>query len=529
MLRIISSCRLIDAISPLLLLDLTSGSDELFPEPDSISEAGFSECSEADSITDGQQGTSVVKAYQSSEGAEFVNSFFTHSRLHYLSTWSMELKQFTAKMLRLVSPRYPLLPARDSLRGTGVRAVVHIDLDCFFVSVSIRNKPHLKGKAVAVTHAKLPKTGSESKHPTTKDSIPKHLLDSTSDIASCSYAARDVGVKNGMSVGEAIKLCPDLIPLSYDFEAYREVSQCFYEILLQYSSCVEAVSCDEAFIELTDYVSGPEQVEDLVLKLRSEVESKVGCTVSAGVAHNMLLARMCTRIAKPNGQFYLPLISTGNFLESQTVNNLPGVGYSTTRKLREMSIETCSQLRTLSLEKLQNTFGNKTGKSLHDFARGIDERVLKTETERKSVSVDINYGIRFKNMSEAESLISNLATELEKRSCDAGVVGGTVTLKMKIRQASAPKETWKYLGHGACNNVTRSLTLLQPTRSAGEMTRLALRLLKQVGPVASDIRGMGLQLSKLVLPSSEGSSLGMDMRAFLKPMSDQEARYVLHI
>ncbi len=467
----------------------------------------------------------IVKAYQASEGADFVNSFFTHSRLHYLSTWSTELKQFTAKMLKQVLPRYPKLLPTESLRSKQLRAVVHIDLDCFFVSVSIRNKPHLKGKAVAVTHAKLPKSGSESKSPS-KDSIPKHLLDSTSDIASCSYTARDTGIKNGMSVGEAMKRCPDLVLLPYDFEAYRDVSQQFYEILLQCSSCVEAVSCDEAYIELTDYISDSQEAEHFVLKLRNEIESKVGCTVSAGIAHNMLLARMCTRIAKPDGQFYLPMANTENFLKSQNVKNLPGVGYSTTRKLREMNIETCPELSNTSLEKLKEIFGQKTGKILYDFARGIDERELKTETERKSVSVDINYGIRFKNISEAESLLKNLANELEKRASDADVLGGTVALKMKLRKASAPSKTWKYLGHGACDNVTRSMTLLQPTRSSSEVFRLSLRLLKQVSPVASDIRGMGLQLSKLVLTSSEGAvpSLGQDLRAFLKPAVEEETK-----
>ena len=478
--------------------------------------------------------TSVAKPYQQSQGAQFVSEFFTHSRLHYLSTWSTELKQFTAIMLEKVKPRYPKLEPRDSLRGSNQRAVVHIDLDCFFVSVSIRDKPHLKGKPVAVTHAKLPKNQEGETHlSSSKDSIPKHLLDSTSDIASCSYSARDVGVHNGMSVGKAMKLCPDLILLPYDFEAYREVSQSFYEILLQYSSIVEAVSCDEAYIEFTDYVSDASQVGGMVLDLRREVEAKVGCTVSAGVAHNMLLARMCTRVAKPDGQFYLPESDILTFLESQSVQHLPGVGYSTTHKLKELNIETCSQLSALSLEKLQETFGQKTGRVLYNFARGVDDRELKTATERKSVSVDINYGIRFKAISEAESLIGNLAKELERRATEAGVVGGTVVLKMKIRQASAPQETWKYLGHGACDNVTRSFTLLQPTRSSAEVTRLAVRLLKQVGPVASDIRGMGLQLSKLVpaVPGDgHGSTRGMDLRQFMKPeTSSNELRSGMYV
>ena len=482
----------------------------------------------------------VAKSYHSSRGEQFVSDFFTHSRLHYLSTWSTELKQFTANMLQQVKPRYTKLNSSCSLRSKGQRAVVHIDLDCFFVAVSIRNKPHLKGKPVAVTHAKLSRRNEEGPHIDTengrfngnetspsKDFLPKHLLDSTSDIASCSYAARDVGVHNGMVVGEAMKLCPGIILLPYDFENYRKVSQEFYETLLHYSSCVEAVSCDEAYIEFTEYVQDFKQVEEIVLELRVEIESKTGCTVSAGISGNMLLARMSTRVAKPNGQSYLPLDQAEDFLGTQSVGQLPGVGYHTTQKLKEMGVSTCSQLHSVPLEKLQVLFGVKTGKILYEHARGIDSRELKTNTERKSVSVDINYGIRFSEISEAESLIGNLATELEKRATDAQVLGGTVILKMKVRRQTAPKETRKYLGHGSCDNVTRSFALLQPTRSAVELTRLASRLLKQIRPDPSDIRGMGLQLSKLVSTSPNSSSghsstMGVDLRTFLKPNSANE-------
>ena len=465
-----------------------------------------------------------VNAYNSSKGAEFVSEFFSHSRLHHLSTWSTELKQFTARMVNHIQPKYPKLHPSQSLRAQHHQAVVHIDLDCFFVSVSIRGKPHLKGKPVAVTHAGIRAPQSAGTSPV------KHLQDSTSDVASCSYEARNAGVYNGMSVGNAVKLCPNLELLPYDFEGYRQVSQLFYETLVLYSSTVEAVSCDEAYLELTDYVEDFNRVETIISELRNEVEAKTGCTVSAGISHNMLLARLSTRKAKPNGQFYLAVDQAESFLASLSVHDLPGVGYSTTNKLNGMGIETCGELRALTLAKLQKDFGLKNGTMLYEHSRGIDSRVLKVTSERKSVSVDINYGIRFTDISEAESLIKNLADELEKRAKDAEVTGGNVTLKMKIRKPDVPHETWKHLGHGVCDNVSRSTLLLQPTQDAKEIGQLAVKLLRQKRVVASDIRGIGVQLSKLVSTHAESAASKEGANLFQSPSnatkSDPTPRYL---
>ena len=476
---------------------------------------GASSSKTVEQTSAGLQVPRTTKVYKPSKGVEFVNEFFTHSRLHYLSTWSTELKQFTARMVNHIRPKYPKLDPSQSLRSQQQRAVVHIDLDCFFVSVSIRDKPHLKGKPVAVTHAKAPPPEHPADHGTTSHSSAnsghspvKHLQDSTSDVASCSYEARKAGVHNGMSVGKAVKLCPDLELLPYDFDGYRQVSQIFYETLLLYSSTVEAVSCDEAYLELTDYAEDFSRVEALIGELRREVEMKTGCTVSAGISHNMLLARLSTRTAKPNGQFYLSIDQAEDYLGSLSVHDLPGVGYSTTNKLKEMNVQSCGELQTLSLAKVQKDFGLKTGTMLYEYSRGIDSRELKVTSERKSVSVDINYGIRFTDISEAESLIKNLADELAKRAKEAEVAGGNVTLKMKIRKPDVPHETWKYLGHGVCDNVSRSTLLLQPTQEAKEISQFAVKLLKQVKVVASDIRGMGLQLSKLVSTHPESTAAG---------------------
>lgn len=459
-----------------------------------------------------------------SKGMGFVNEFFAHSRLHYLSVWSTELKEFTADMLGKITPRLAKLPSSASLKSLKTRAVVHIDLDCFFVSVSLRSHPHLKGKPIAVTHAKssrqtregeatsgedftieeLPSDGAQAP----SDRCTRDPTNSTSVIASCSYEARSAGVSNGMSVGQALKKCPSLVLLLYDFKAYREVSQEFYEILLHYSSLIEAVSCDEAYLELTDYCRDVEHIFQVVQELRGEVYTKTGCTVSAGVSQNMLMARMCTRAAKPDGQLLLfSPEEVDSFLASQKVRDLPGVGYSTAGKLKDLGVETCAELKSMSLNALRAQFGTKTGKILYDYARGVDSRELKTTTERKSVSVDINFGIRFRDISEAVILLGSIAEELQKRAEHACVAGNHITLKMKIRKQDAPMEPWKFLGHGACDNISRSMSLLQPSYTAAECGGLAVKLLKQLNPVAADIRGMGLQLSKLVKLSVAKSSI----------------------
>lgn len=480
-------------------------------------------------------------SYDPATGGEFVSEYYTHSRLHHLSTWSTELKQFTSKMLPQVLQKQPKLPPELSLRGRNRRLVVHIDLDCFFVSVSIRDKPHLKGRPVAVCHAKLPK-GKEHKQEkqspldcsdtsaetTSQDgaslslqegsegsALPQYLLKSMSDIASCSYEARRAGLYNGMFVGEALQLCPELQLVPYEFDKYHEVSKEFYKILMSYSAAIEAVSCDEAYIELTDYVQSTEQAEKVIQEVRDEVKSSTGCTVSAGLAENMLLARMATRVAKPNGQYFLPPEEVLNFLTHQKVHDLPGVGYSTSLKLREKGVETCGELQQVSLSKLQSDFGSKTGRMLYDFSHGKDSRELKLSSERKSLSVDLNYGIRLTASSDAEDLLKNISEELERRATEAQVLGGTITLKLMVRKPEASVDTRKYLGHGSCNTISRSYSLLQPTGEAAEIARMATRLLKQISPSPQDIRGVGLQLTRLV-SSKEASGGGMaDLRRLM--------------
>lgn len=475
----------------------------------------------------GEASTSFASAPK--KGRSFVNEFYSHSRLHHLSTWSSELREFTTKNLPLVRRKYKTLPPSKSLRRLGVKGICHIDIDCFFVSVGLRDRPDLLGQPVAVTHARDSKKrpleegeggGGEEEGIEFEGSdaqgggdgggggggrVP--LSRSTSDIASCSYEAREYGIRNGMSVGEAVKLCPRLNFLPYEFEKYRAVSQTLYEIVITYSHAVEPVSCDEVFIEFSDYAASWDEMGEIVSTLRREIEAKTGCKVSAGISHNMLLARLATRKAKPNGQFHLIEDETGDYLKETPVSSLPGIGYKMREELGKIGVSSCGELRGIPLPRLREVFGPKTGYTLYCFARGIDNRDLSTKKERKSLSVEINYGMRFNHISEAETLIAQLSEELHSRVLEAGVIGSSVTLKLKIRQEAAPYETRKYLGHGRCDNVSRSYQLHSATNRKEEIHQAACYLLKQVSPKPSDIRGMGIVLNKLVSHSSKGSPI----------------------
>ncbi|KAL8190137.1 UNVERIFIED_CONTAM: deoxycytidyl transferase [Gekko kuhli] len=308
--------------------------------------------------------------------------------------------------------------------------IMHVDMDCFFVSVGIREKPDLKGKPVAVTsnrgsgkallrpganpqlewqyyQNKLLKSKTETSKLdlSTEDKLESPQVNgnefdisvsSMAEIASCSYEARQAGIKNGMFFGQAKRLCPDLQAVPYDFQAYKTVAQTMYEILASYTHNIEAVSCDEALVDITEILAetglSPEEIANAI---RTEIKNKTKCSASTGIGSNILLARMATRSAKPDGQYHLKPEEVDDFIRSQLVIHLPGVGRTMDSKLLALGIKTCGDLQCITMSKLQQEFGPKTGQMLFRFCRGLDDRPVQREKERKSVSAEINYGIRF--------------------------------------------------------------------------------------------------------------------------------------
>lgn len=413
-----------------------------------------------------------ISGHSTLSDANFVENFFKFSRLHFIGTWRSRYRK-----------RYPTYSGvvRDP-RSSGNLAdadsqeniVIHIDMDSFFVSVITRNQPELKDKPVAVCHSDNPR--------------------GTSEVSSANYPARDYGVKAGMFVRDAKALCPHLVTVPYDFKAYEEVADQFYDTLHKHGSKVQAVSCDEAFLDVTD--SGVEDPQLLALDIRKEIYAITGCSASAGIASNMLLARIATRIAKPNGQFYISSDKVDECLQDLPVKALPGVGYVLQEKLKSRQIKTCAELRLLSKESLQKDFGMKTGDMLWNFCRGIDYRSVNTIQETKSIGADVNWGVRFKNMNDTKQFMSTLCKEVSLRLQGCGVMGRTFTLKIKKRKAGAG-EPVKYMGCGDCENLSRSITLPLATDDGDVLERISAQLFGHFHIDPKDIRGMGLQASKL--------------------------------
>ncbi|XP_025063017.1 DNA repair protein REV1 isoform X6 [Alligator sinensis] len=486
----------------------------------------------------------------------FISDFYSRSRLHHISTWKSELTEFVNNLQRKNNGVFPgseklkkLKTGRSALKtDTGnvsvlnsakpQSCIMHVDMDCFFVSVGIRNRPDLKGKPVAVTSNRG--AGRASLRPganpqlewqyyqnkilngkTAENRVPDKL-DSTwghqdsaqmngadsdlsvlsmAEIASCSYEARQAGIKNGMFFGQAKKLCPNLQAVPYDFNAYKEVARTLYEMLASYTHNIEAVSCDEALVDITEILTETRLTPDeFANTIRTEIKAQTKCAASVGMGSNILLARMATRKAKPDGQYYLKPEEVDDFIRGQLVTSLPGVGRTMESKLASLGIKTCGDLQYVSMAKLQKEFGPKTGQMLYRFCRGLDDRPVRTEKERKSVSAEINYGIRFTQPKEAEAFLLSLSEEIQRRLEAAGMKGKRLTLKIMVRKAGAPVEPAKYGGHGICDNIARTVTLDHATDSAKVIGKETLNMFHTMKLNISDMRGLDKSVLEALPP-----------------------------
>ncbi|XP_016959772.1 DNA repair protein Rev1 [Drosophila biarmipes] len=459
----------------------------------------------------------------------FLSEFYKNSRLHHIATLGAGFKQYVCQLRQDHGakgfPKRQLLQSLEkSSRIGSERYVMHIDMDCFFVSVGLRSRPELRGQPIAVTHSKggsaatdvpvHPQADRKAELELFAQRFEKQLHDedraekvrsgfdkkmSLSEIASCSYEARAKGIRNGMFVGQALKLCPELKTIPYDFEGYKEVANTLYDTVAQYTLNIEAVSCDEMFVELTDLVNDVKMdVMAFVGHLRQEVHTKTGCPCSAGVAGNKLLARMATKEAKPNGQFLLDskqdILA---YMAPMALESLPGVGSSMSHKLKQAGLHNCGDVQNTSLDKLESVLGKKLGQNLFQNCRGIDDRPLAYEQTRKTVSAEMNFGIRFTKSAECEQFLRQLSDEVTKRLVEVKRKTKSINLKIMVRAAEAPVETSKYMGHGVCDTINKSSLIKHATDDVNVITSQVLNLMKEADLPPHELRGIGIHLTKL--------------------------------
>ncbi|KAK7308091.1 hypothetical protein VNO77_41686 [Canavalia gladiata] len=423
---------------------------------------------------------SSKQCHSTLEDPNFVENYFKSSRLHFIGTWRNRYRKRFSILSTGFNNENSNSNASDISRSS---VIIHVDMDCFFVSVVIRNHPELLDQPVAVSHS--------------------NNSNGTAEISSANYPARTYGIRAGMFVRDAKALCPHLVIFPYNFEAYEEVADQFYSILHRHCNRVQAVSCDEAFLDVTD-----SEVKDpalLASSIREEIYKTTGCTASAGIAGNMLMARIATRIAKPNGQYYITTEGVEDHLCQLPINALPGIGYVLQEKLKKQNIHTCGQLRLISKASLQKEYGIKTGEMLWNYSRGIDGRLVGVFQETKSIGADVNWGVRFKDIKDCENFLINLCKEVSMRLQCCGMQGRTFTLKIKKKRKDAD-EPAKYMGCGDCENLSHSVTIPLATDDVEVLQRIVRQLFGCFHIDVKEIRGVGLQVSRL--ESAETSKQG---------------------
>lgn len=424
----------------------------------------------------------------STANPEFLKQFYSESRLHHLSTWKAELK---SKLQRTTAEKG--VSGKPPPRKPGSRKyIMHVDFDSFFCAVSLKKHPEYTDKPVAVAHG----TGQGS------------------EIASCNYPARKFGVKNGMWMKRALEVCGELKVLPYDFPAYEDASQLFYESILEIGGTVQSVSVDEALVDVTSIVLSAagsqgvsvdegsiwreqEKADDIASHLREQVRERTGCNVSVGIGGNILQAKVALRRAKPAGQFQLKPDEVLDVIGQLKVEDLPGVAYSISGKLEEIGVKLVKDIRELSREKLLATLGPKTGEKLRDYARGIDRVEVGEMPPRKSVSAEVNWGIRFISQQEAEDFVYNLCKELERRLLNEQVRGKQLTMRIMRRSLDAPLDPAKHLGHGKCDMFSKSAPFGVATNNHEVIGKEAVVILRSFKFSPGDLRGLGVQMTKL--------------------------------
>lgn len=419
----------------------------------------------------------------------FLEQYYRESRLHHLSTWKADLK---SQLQAMASEKTASQKARQKRVIGSRRYILHVDFDSFFAAVSLKKNPECKSKPAVVAHGQ----------------------GSGSEIASCNYPARKFGVKNGMWMKRALELCPDLKILPYDFPAYEEASRAFYDAILATGGLVQSVSIDEALIDVSNIciaVGGSDgrqmnegavyreqaKADEIAKSLREQVRLRTDCDVSVGIGGNILLAKVALRKAKPAGQHQIKPEEVLDFIGQLQVQDLPGVAWSIGGKLEDIGVKLVKDIRELTKDRLTQILGPKTGEKLYEYSRGIDRQEVGEQIIRKSVSAEVNWGVRFATQAQAEEFVASLCGELQKRLLKEKVKGKQFTMKIMRRAADAPLEPPKHLGHGKCDTFNKSLVLGIATNSKEVLAKEAVGILRGFGFSPGELRGIGIQMTKL--------------------------------
>jgi DNA polymerase IV len=290
------------------------------------------------------------------------------------------------------------------------RKIIHVDMDCFYAAVEVRDNPSLRGKPVAV--------GGRAEN--------------RGVLTTASYEARKFGLRSAMPTVTAQRLCPDLILLPVRFDKYRVESRKVRDIFMRYTDKIEPLSLDEAFLDVTDSAAFNGVASKIALDIRKTIYQETKLTASAGIAPNKFLAKVASDWKKPNGQFTVTPDMVPEFVKKLKVEKIPGVGKVTAAKMHDLGIFLCDDLQKWSVPKLQSHFG-VWGLRLHDICRGIDEREVSDDGERKSLTVETTFNKDLVSVDECLKEIPELFDDFMRRLEKARAAEFVKSLVVKIK------------------------------------------------------------------------------------------------
>ena len=307
-----------------------------------------------------------------------------------------------------------------------MRKIIHIDMDCFYAAVEMRDNPRYRHLPIAV--------GGDPR----KRGV----------VATANYLARQFGVHSAMSTAQAIKLCPNLKVIAGRHAVYKEVSNQIHQIFARYTSAIETLSLDEAYLDVTECKLCHGSATLIAQDIRQAIFNELELTASAGVAPLKFLAKIASDMNKPNGQYVIRPEQVNNFIAQLPLNKIPGVGKVTEKKLTELGLFTCNDVVNYDLTKLLNQFG-KFGRVLFERCQGIDEREVCNDRQRKSVGVERTLIDDIYQWEACLDQLDPLYDELEKRlskvRTDLSIARQGVKFKFDDFQLTTQEHVWPKL------------------------------------------------------------------------------------
>jgi DNA polymerase-4 len=382
------------------------------------------------------------------------------------------------------------------------RIILHLDLDAFFCSAEEIQNPELRGKPFAVGGKPIER----------------------GVVASCSYAARAVGVRSAMPMSRALQLCRNLIIVPGRHKLYGEYSEKVMSKLRDLTPLVEQISIDEAFLDITDI---REAAAHIALDLQTAIKTELHLPSSIGIASNKLVAKIATEVGKkskkksnepPFGLTIIPLGEEAKFLAPLPADMLWGVGPKTSTRLTELGIHTIGDIARWPENEMTHLFG-ENGHDLWRHAQGIDNRPIVTESETKSISQETTFNVDIRDDKTLEKTIREQSKEVARQLRKSDLAGKTV--KLKIR--------WPDF-----TTLTRQVTLSTSTDNDDEIFKAILKLLHSVRKPNQAVRLIGVGVSGLGAPVRQlnlwdaGTEKSRKLQEIIDQLQEKYGRDVIH-